>query len=537
MKQFSLAVVISIVAVAAKLLIVFDVGMFCTPDSVGYERIGDAIDSGGVGILARPIDLHIQPRAENSREYWHDFAPTFAFRMIGYPLVISATKILLGKNWPSGILILQVTGSLLTCFLIYKFLLVLNFQSVFALGAAIFYGVSPVLDLDQALLTDSLYASVFSCFAIIIGNEIVLDRPMTVQKALCTGLLLAIAMMLRETTQFLAVSFLPLAALWSIRARTPIVNRLMLVLVLYLPLVVTVASYSYWHELRSGKSFVTTGAQGHAFLPVFDADSYRQSHHPAQPSVFNTNSPVDTVVRQMGCRAGTTDGECPERVNVNPIVELNLRLSEQFGLDSLEIAELATQKYLSLWRVRPSLMLGPMAGRVTDALTVLRPLDLRFALESPPDDVKVLRPIDFLSGTKLPSCTRNPSSDSAGRGYPSALYIVYVLGKVIAVIITVSGLIAFVWITGVVVLGAIFYQHRQAELQQLVVVAFGVVVWVFLVFYAAIHMESRFMQPVAPLILISFLIIGRDLWRRPRPESRSVLSQSPSLVAAEKPWP
>jgi hypothetical protein len=115
------------------------------------------------------------------------------------------------------------------------------------------------------------------------------------------------------------------------------------------------------------------------------------------------------------------------------------------------------------------------------------------------------------------------------------LHIVYVLGKVIAVILAGSGLIALVWTTGAVVLGAILYQHRQAELQQLVVVAFGVVVWGFLVFYAAIHMESRFMQPVAPLILISFLIFARDLWRRRRPKSRSVLSPSPSLVAAARP--
>jgi hypothetical protein len=51
------------------------------------------------------------------------------------------------------------------------------------------------------------------------------------------------------------------------------------------------------------------------------------------------------------------------------------------------------------------------------------------------------------------------------------LHIVYVLGKVTAVILAGSSLIAFVWTKGVVALGAIFYHHRQAALQQLVVVA------------------------------------------------------------------
>ena len=499
--------ILVIVAIAAKILLALHVGMSCTPDSVDYERIGNAIVSGGV--LAKPIDLHVKPRA--------DFIANIAFRMIGYPSVISIAKILLGKGWLLGILILQVTGSLVTCFLIYEMLRVLSFQPVFALGAAIFYGVSPVLDLDQAVLTDSLYASLVSCFAIIIGTDIVLNRPMTVPKALCIGLLLAVAMMLREATQFLALSFLPLAALWSIRTRTLIVNRLMLVLALFLPLVVTVASYCYWHELRSGKSFVTTTAQFNAFASLFETEAYRQLHHPAQPSVFNTNGPVDTVARQakMDCRAGTADADrvCAERSNASRIVDLNLRLSKQFGLDSLEIAEMATQKYLSLWRTRPGLMLGSMAGRAAIALTVLRPLDLRFAFESPPLDITVLKPIDFSSKAKSPSCTENLNRDSAGRRYPWALHIVYVLGKVMAVIIFVSSLIAFVWTTGAVALGAMFFRHREASLQQLVVVAFGVVVWGFLFFYAAVHMESRFMQPVAPLMLISFLIAARDLWR------------------------
>ena len=94
-----LLLLISVVAILAKIAVAMSTGLFVTPDSVGYERIADTIVEHGPRVLLEPVDLAIPSRADLKIGSWHEFAPPLAFRAIGYPLLIAAAKSLAGSEW------------------------------------------------------------------------------------------------------------------------------------------------------------------------------------------------------------------------------------------------------------------------------------------------------------------------------------------------------------------------------------------------------------------------------------------------------
>ena len=102
MRASLFAVLALAVAVCAKCAFSLYVGLFFTPDSVGYQRIGDAIVDRGPEVLREPVDLRVKPRAELDSTLWNDFAPLFAFRMIVYALIIAAMKASLGLGQRGG---------------------------------------------------------------------------------------------------------------------------------------------------------------------------------------------------------------------------------------------------------------------------------------------------------------------------------------------------------------------------------------------------------------------------------------------------
>ena len=109
---------------------------------------------------------------------------------------------------------------------------------------------------------------------------------------------------------------------------------------------------------------------------------------PDKQSVFDTDSPIDVTGREL-MRSVVAQGGVTHRVPsvIQLAIEMNLELSEKFGMDSLQIGRMGSSKFKSLWFTHPGAMLAPVPKRVAGSLTVLRPLDLRFFTEAPPSDV------------------------------------------------------------------------------------------------------------------------------------------------------
>jgi hypothetical protein len=506
-------IVIFAVAVAAKFILTLCVGLFVTPDSIGYERIADAIVESGAPVLMEPVDLRVRPRAELDKRLWHDFAPLLAFRAIGYPLVIAATKVVFGDGWIAGVLLLQCSLSLAGCVLLYKLMRGLMFGPHMALMAAIFYGVSPVMDLDQSLLTDSLYASLITCFVLLVSIGIVQRNVLTIGKSVGMGLLLAAALLLREATQYLAVGMIPLVAIRAGQSTTSGIRRVSLGIAMFAPLFATIVAYNQWSEIRTGERFLTTLTQVTAFYPIFVAERYRRAHRPDSNSVFDTDNPIDVIGRQLmraDDRSNPKYGHLELASNIQMCRELNLRLSEQFGLNSLEIAKLGTRKFVSLWLTRPRVMLGPVPERFLDVLTVLRPLDIRFVTDTPPEDVSRLVP--FYRATELTERPRTEDFASQAGDTAAAIIVrlMHVIGKGISACIVGAYLALSIWVLVRFGVRALTEARSRIGQIELLTVGFGVIVWAFLLLHAAIHVESRYIQPVAPLILVSFILFTRE---------------------------
>src|ERR1700688_2181189 len=92
------------IVVAVKLGVLLAFGPALQNDTLGYTTYGDAIVSGAF----QHVDLATDPM------------PVTLTRMIGYPAVIAAAKILAESAWPWAVVLLQFALSLLATVMVYR---------------------------------------------------------------------------------------------------------------------------------------------------------------------------------------------------------------------------------------------------------------------------------------------------------------------------------------------------------------------------------------------------------------------------------
>src|SRR5580700_1232657 len=92
------------IVVAVKLGVLLAFGPALQNDTLGYTTYADAILSGAF----RHVDLATDPM------------PVTLTRMIGYPAVIAAAKILAGRDWAWGVVLFQFAVSLWATVMVYR---------------------------------------------------------------------------------------------------------------------------------------------------------------------------------------------------------------------------------------------------------------------------------------------------------------------------------------------------------------------------------------------------------------------------------
>ncbi len=432
-------------------------GTLHTPDTLMYTQYAGQLHAGALP-LAGPM-------------------PVSLFRTPGFPALLAGLQSLAPQAWPTLLICLQLAATALTA--------ALTAAAARRLGAspglAFLAGALPTLGfivvLELAVIPDALYAALAAGAAFALLRH----RPRT------AGLLLALALLLREATVVLMVFYAPLAWLegrprlcpgptnsTGSKGLKPLagLGRAQPCLFLLLPPLLAATSLITWNVSRGAGPVLTTSRQVvmlQAILPLLP-------HH---PDVLGANTPFEQLARATLSGPGGMD-----RMN---------DLQRQLGAadwTAPRIATAASAAYASTWAHHPLAMLGATVGAIRHEY-----------LAMPFQPIDTLGALAVYAGWPRPSFDRlNILWPRARHGDPAAtlLILLDVATRLAGTAIGLAGLIG-PWLPG-----------RAWRLRALWCIPVG-----FVAVYAPVHIETRYLAPVVPLIT---LLAAASLRQR-RPEA------------------
>lgn len=197
-----------------------------------------------------------------------DPTPVTGLRMIGYPTVIAFAQLVAGDNWQHLLVGFQIFVSLIALVTVLHWAnaILQSIGKTAVVGLAVATGQAVLYDV--ALLPDSLFSSLAAivlCFLCPVGGD--RQRETSWVWPLACGVAVSLMVLLRANGFHVALLFAPLALCWiASRPRNTAVHALLLIL----PIVVTVQTYTFWNQHRTGERFLSTGGQIAAFQPLYN---------------------------------------------------------------------------------------------------------------------------------------------------------------------------------------------------------------------------------------------------------------------------
>src|SRR6202161_3011993 len=183
------------IVVAVKFGVLLAFGPALQNDTLGYATYPEAILTGAF----RHVDLATDPM------------PVTLTRMIGYPAIIAAAKLLAGRDWAWAVVLFQFAVSLWATVMVYRLARAFRLGVWLSLGVVAAQATAMQFVVDQAVLTDSLTGSTTTIATCILGL-IALRRTATpLPIYLGAGALIAVAFLIRDVIAYLAVGLVPLA--------------------------------------------------------------------------------------------------------------------------------------------------------------------------------------------------------------------------------------------------------------------------------------------------------------------------------------
>jgi hypothetical protein len=217
--------------------------------------------------------------------------PPLIFRLAGYPLILVAAKILSPSYYAIITVVFQISLSILVITLIIKLCHHLSFsprQILFALGL---YVLSDSLLLDNSLLSDSVYSSLFNIVVFSLIGHLVGCWRLSLPAVLGLGLLWGFSTWTRDSGLYF--TYLPIILLIAIALRTSggILHRISHLLAFAAVVVAMAGAYAILNKYRTGELFFSITGVENWLRPVFDIAQNKY----AQP--FAGNDLVSETVR------------------------------------------------------------------------------------------------------------------------------------------------------------------------------------------------------------------------------------------------
>lgn len=263
---------------AVKLVVLFGVGPAVWPDTQDYLAFADAIRHG----------LAFQPIAWTSGPA----APVLVFRLAGYPLVLALAKLISSTYFGQTTVIAQIALNLGAVMMMAEVLAAVGFSTVKILAALGIYLFSDSLLLDNSLLSDSIYASLFNIVLFALLGCLVGRWRLTARRAAGLGLLWGFSTWTRDSGIYL--TYLPLIVLVATARRNAdnIRHRLRPLLAFVIVVLGMTGAYAGFNKYRTGEFFFSITGVANWLRPAFDMAQYGY----ADP--FTGNDLVSRTVRE-----------------------------------------------------------------------------------------------------------------------------------------------------------------------------------------------------------------------------------------------
>ena len=246
------------IMIAVKLGVLLAFGPALQNDTLGYETYADAILSGAF----RHVDLATDPM------------PVTLTRMIGYPAIIAAAKLLAGRDWTWAVVLFQFAVSLCATVMVYRLARAFRLGVWLSLAVVAAQATSMQFMVDQAALTDSLTGSTVTIATCILGLIVLRRATAPLPVYLGAGALVAVAFLMRDVIALLAVGLVPLAVAAALMQRSRL-RQLAACALVFLPLIATHVAYTQWNRARVGSAVAASIFPGRAVRRVDRSSTLR----------------------------------------------------------------------------------------------------------------------------------------------------------------------------------------------------------------------------------------------------------------------
>jgi len=321
------------IIVALKLGVLALFGPASQPDTYSYVRYADAILSGEF----QHVDLN-------------DPMPVTLTRVIGFPAIIAVAKFVFGRDWAVAVVLLQFAVSLCASVMVYRLARAFRLGVWLSLGIVTAHATSMQFVVDQAVLTDSLCGSTMTLASCMLGLVALRSRSASLTIYLGTGVLIAIAFLIRDVVAFLSLGLIPLAVTAAMAERS-VRRRVMACALIYLPLIATNIAYREWNRARVGAPIVTSVAQAAVFGALIEAAQYDET-------IFSGSSPLDIIGRRILPKV--------KRERRGYEQEISEFLHREYGWDAVRMSRESTIAYLHGWRDHPYAMIRHMLFHMSE---------------------------------------------------------------------------------------------------------------------------------------------------------------------------
>ena len=276
--------------IPAKLAVLYVIGASIWPDSGGYIAFAGAILDQGKAF--RPID-------------WigGGATPPFLFRLAGYPLVLAGAELVSAENYAWVTVIFQVFLNVISVVLVFKVIAHLGFSIGQIIAVLTLYVFSDSLLLDNSILSDSIYSSLFNIVVFsLIGHAVGCWR-LTLPGTLGLGFLWGFSTWTRDSGIYFTYIPAILALAGAKRVSGGFARRLSLLCAFLIVVFGMTGAYAALNKYRTGEYFFSITGVANWLHPIFAMAKYGY----AWP--FDGDDPVSEMARE-----GLPDYEYPTQL-------------------------------------------------------------------------------------------------------------------------------------------------------------------------------------------------------------------------------
>lgn len=250
-----------VVTCLGKLVVLINYGSLALGDNIGFVESADYILANSDWLF----HLDLQSSA---------FPPTL-WRPIGYSLVIAASKLLVGENWPLAVTTLQTILSLASGLLLYRLARSLGLNALLSSIVFLLFQSSTPFSTDTLIMEDAITGTLGGIGFLVILMPVARGELPRVYHFLAAGVLTALCFTIRDVYHFVMplVGFFAFIVLWVMKHRR---SAVLAFCALVGPVMVMSWTLQAWNQHRVGAPVTTTLGQSGYLYGVLRAAQYDQ---------------------------------------------------------------------------------------------------------------------------------------------------------------------------------------------------------------------------------------------------------------------